>query len=72
MGCKISTHQEIDMLNRLVVMKFQKCALGWSSLFLLGQFIVRDAACKTILAAYLIVIVCMKLREIISLFLASM
>lgn len=42
-----------------------------SSLFLLGQFIVRDAACKTILAANLIVIVCMKLREIISLFLAS-
>jgi len=35
-----------------------------SSLFLLGQFIVRDAACKTILAANLIVIVCMKLREI--------
>ena len=43
-----------------------------SSFLLLEQFIVRDAVCKTILAANLIVIVCMKLREIISLFLASM
>ena len=33
MGCKISAHQEIDMLNRLVVMKFQKCALGNFNVF---------------------------------------
>ena len=33
MGCKISAHQEIDMLNRLVVMKFLKCALGYFNIF---------------------------------------